>query len=288
MNKYTVIGGAVAVMAMGSLALSADEGGAKKSGTPAMRKSSSADTPADRKLELRVGPRISFLTGDLRTGKTGTTFDIWDDLALDEPSGGVQFDIDWQPLDRWHVAFGMTGDQYDHSGTTSKNISNGEDVLVSGASVSADLGLYTFEGKLGYDAIKNDTWRIQPYIGGKGAWADGTATVTGAVLNSAGVTVATSRTKTTRLDQSYGLFFGGVDARAYISHQWYVGADIGAFGLDSWYYLTGDAYTGYDFSKTWGIRAGYAYDYVSWENNVKSGQAEPLLGAAYVQAVWGF
>jgi len=286
MTKYFAFAGAVAALALGSSALVAADAPAKKA-SPSAKKSSSAG-PVDRELEVRVGPRISFLTGDLRVGKSGTDFDIWDDLSLDEPSGGIQFDIDWQPVDRWHFGYGLQWDKYDHSGSTSKNISNGEDVLVSGASVAADLDIYTFEGKIGYDVYKDQTCRVNTYIGGKGGYVDGSATVTGAVNNSAGVTIATSRTKTTTIDAAYATFFGGVDARAYISRDWYVGGDLGAFGLENWYYLTGDAYFGYDFTQTWGVRAGYAYDYVSWENNLKSGSAEPLLGAVYIQGIWGF
>ena len=87
------------------------------------------------------------------------------------------------------------------------------------------------------------------------------------------------------------MFLGGVDTRYYVTYvdsRWYVGGDIGASGWDNWYLLTGEVYTGWDFSQNWGLRAGYAYDYFHRENDLKSSMQDPLLGAVYVQVVWGF
>ncbi len=81
---------------------------------------------------------------------------------------------------------------------------------------------------------------------------------------------------------------GGVDGRAYISRDWYVGIDPGAGGWNNWYVITGDAYTGYDFSKNWGVRLGYDANFVHSSNDVNSYNVDALLGAAYVQVVWGF
>jgi hypothetical protein len=286
MKKYIVLG-ALAAMAVSSL-YADDSMATKKTSKTVVKKSISSAGPVDRELEVRIGPRLSWLDGDVRVGKTGTTFSIWDDLNLDEPSGGVQFNVDWQPINRWHLESALTWDKYDHSGTTARNLSDGENTLVSGAAVVADVDAFTFELTVGYDLLKNNTWRIRPYFGGKGAYADGSASFTGAVLNSAGATVAASRTKSANIDDGYGLAFGGVDSRAYISRDWYVGGDIGASGWENWAYLTGDAYTGYDFSKSLGVRVGYAYDYVTRENDIKSSKQDILLGALYAQFVWGF
>ncbi len=289
MKKIMLLGVAAAFVASSLVTKADDSLRGTKSVTRDSVKMRNSDGPADRKLEVRVGPRISFLSGDVRVGGTGTPFDIWDDTGLDEPSAGVQFDADWQPWNRVHIAGGVTWDKYDHSGTTKKDLSRegSTERLLAGAPVSADVDVVSFEGKVGYDVIKNNTYRLQPYIGGKGWFLDGKTSFSGTRINSAGVALA-PRTDTFKDDQTYGAFFGGVDQRLYVSRSWYVGGDIGATGMDRWYYLTGDAYTGYDFNKTWGVRAGYAYDFASYENRNKTTKAEPLLGAVYVQAVWGF
>lgn len=287
MKKLIIMGAAVA-LAAGSL--SADDTLRSKTTTKTMTAPAKVDfaTPFDRELEIRVGPRATFLTGDVRVGKTGTTFDVWDDLKLDEVSPGVQFDADWQPIKNWHLEVGMTWDKYDHNGTTQKNISDGENTLLSGATENANLDIYTFKGVIGYDVIKNRTYRLRPYVGGKAGLVDGTASWSGNVANSAGVNLG-PRTKSTSLDNVYyGTWLIGVDQRVYVSRDWYLGANLGASTLANWYLLSGNAYTGYDFNKNWGVRLGYACEYVNWENSSKAGRAEPLLGAAYVQAVWGF
>jgi len=256
----------------------------KKSGAPAMRKSSSADMPADRKLELRVGPRVTFLTGDVRAGLTGTPFDIWDDTGLDEPSGGIQFDMDWQPIDLWHFDFGLTWDRYDHSGKTSKPISStGTGLsLVTGSAVSVDADFYTLEGTVAYDLIKRDGYRLRPYVGGKGYLIDGRQTVTNDGAGGSGVS------RTSNSSAGAGTYLVGIDQRYNFTDEFYIGGDIGGSAMESYYLLSGDAYMGYDFNKEWGLRLGYAYDYVDYQNKADTTSAQPLVGAFYVQSVWGF
>jgi hypothetical protein len=249
MNKYMAAMGALAFTVVGTL--SADTVPTKTKTASVVKKTTVASSgPVDRILEIRAGPRVSFLTGGLRVGKTGTEVDIWDDLGQDDVNVGAQIDLDWQPWNRIHTTFGMTYDRYDHSGTTSKGVlTNRGDVIQPGARVTSDVDFYTFEGKVGYDVIKNNTFRVQTYIGGKGVFLDGTVSASGTVITAAPGSVTRTGSRSTKIDNSYGTFFGGVDSRAYISRDWYVGGDIGAFGLDGWSYLTGDAYTGYDFNK---------------------------------------
>jgi hypothetical protein len=298
-KSITIVASVFAIMTAGNLL--ADD--SMKSTTSTSSKSTTkttkvapvvkSDLPADRSLELRVGPRISTLSGDTRIGATGTTFDIWDDAGLDEPSAGIQLDADYQPFNRFHAMFGFTWDKYDHSGTTTKDIgkSAGDtERLLSGASVNADFDIYTFEGKLGYDVIKTKTFRLQPYIGGKGGLVDGSATITGSTVSSTGVVTAnrTSTFNTSNNDLVYGTFIGGLDSRLNVSRNWYVGLDVAGFGWERVGYITGDAYTGYDFTKNLGVRVGYSADWATYENKNKTTNTEPLLGAGYLQFVWGF
>ena len=255
-------------------------------------KTASNDGPVDRELEVRLGPRATFLSGNVKQGKgnTGDEVDIFDTLNLDGVNPGVQFDVDWQPISNFHTTFGLTYDSYDQSGTTSRNITTTKgDTILAGSTVKASGDIYTFEGKVGYDVYKSNTYRVQPYVGGKGvlianAHIDGSGS---AIASPNGNTRSGTRVHNHK-DVAYGTFLGGVDQRVYISRDWYTGIDVGGFGLDRWGYITGDAYMGYDFTKNFGLRAGYDANYLMYENSNKSTKTDPLLGAAYVQAVWGF
>ena len=183
MNKYIVAMGALAFTVVGSLSADTDTVKTTKSSTQIVKKSTAG--PVDRTLELRAGPRGSFLTGDLRSGVNGTLVDVWDGLGLKDGNIGTQVDIDWQPINRWHLDFGFTYDRYDQSGTTTKSILTDKgDTIQSGATLNVDANIYTFEGKLGYDLIKNNTYRLQPYIGGKGIKLDSKLSASGTVVTA--------------------------------------------------------------------------------------------------------
>lgn len=288
MHKYIIAGALVALLAVP--ALRADDAmRTKTKASVTATKNVETGIPADRELEIRVGPQATFLTGDVRVGKAGTEFDVWNDLNQDGVSPGVKFDVDWQPVKNLHFGIDASWSKYDQSGTTQKDISDGENILRSGATTKADLDVYSFKGVVGYDVLKTKTYRLRPYVGGIVGLVDGTASWNGTVANSAGTNIATSRTKTTSIDNIYSAsWLVGIDQRLYVSRDWYLGGDVGGTTLGNWWGLSGDAYTGYEFTKNWGIRLGYAFNYVNWENGPKAGMAEPLVGSAYVQAVWGF
>jgi hypothetical protein len=293
MKKILIAAGALAIISAGSL--SADDTmkkstTAKKTTTKSVSKIKS-DGPVDRSLEFRVGPRVTFLSGEVRqgSGSPGDTVDIFDDLNLDDATLGIQLDLDWQPINRWHVGVGMSFDDYDQTGSTSRAITTsvGGSVIQPGAAVTASAEVYTFEGKIGYDLIKNNTYRLQPFIGGKGIIVDnGRFSGTGTVIDPGGAT--STGTRTLNEDVGYGTFIGGIDQRLYITRSWYIGAEIAGFGMDEWGYVTGDGYTGYEFTKNFGLRAGYDANYATYENSNKKTAVDALLGAAYVQAVFGF
>jgi hypothetical protein len=249
----------------------------------------SKEGPVNRQLEVRIGPRITFLTGDIRVGKTGTDVDIWDDLGLKEVGGGIKLDTDWQPFDRLHITSGFTWDHFDITGSTKSPITSSKgDVVQPGATLTLKADIYTFDGTVGYDVVKNNLYRLTPYFGGKGGAIDGELTASGSVLTAPPGSRTVTGTRTTTGEDVYGAFIVGIDQRFNITRNWYTGLDIAGSAWEDWGYLTGDGYMGYDFSKTWGVRAGYAFDYITYENPNKSTEANPLLGAIYMQAVWGF
>ncbi len=290
MKKHVLIMGAVAIMAVTSLA--ADDSMKVKTKAPAPAapaKKVAAGGPVDRKVEFRLGPRVSWLTSDLRVGKTGTNFDV-DNLGLSDASWGLQASTDYQPWNRWHLGSELTYDRIDQTGTTSKHIGvsvpenvGSDPTLGSGSTVFADLHIFTYEGTLGYDVIKNNTWRLTPYFGFVSAAALGTA---GVHTNTA--TNINPKTPSGSVTAAEITYLGGVEARAYVTRDWYLGGKVGGSGMENWYLIDGDAYVGYDFSQELGLRTGYAFDYAEYENSSKSTKAQPMLGAWYMQVVFGF
>ena len=290
--KFKVLLAAILVAALwgGAVADDALKGTTKLVPSKVSKAAKSDLGPVDRELEIRVGPRATFVTGTLQKGVNGTSADIWDDLKFNGVRPGAMLDVDWQPIDRLHIDFGMTYDNYNQSGTTQKNIQiNDKDTLLSGGTLRLNFDLFSFTGKVGYDLIKNKTYRLQPYIGGKGyVIENSTGSASGSVTMSGRAAVRTGTKDLTPWNQSYGMAFGGIDQRIYVSRDWYLGVDAGATGLSDWYFLTGQVYTGYDFSRSWGIRIGYAGDYLDYANSGKSTKVSPLVSSAYVQMVWGF
>jgi hypothetical protein len=294
-KSIMIAAGALALMATGTLFAddtmksSKTTASTTKSKATTTAKVTTSDLPADRTLEIRVGPRASFVTGSVQIGKTGTNVDVWDNLGLDEPNIGTQLDIDYQVFSKFHIEGEFTYDSYDQTGTSGIAIVNDRgDVAQPGAAVAAKADIYTFDAKLGYDVYKSKTIRVRPYIGVVGEYIDANLTASGSVITAAPGSVTRTGSIVASADFGYASFFGGVDSRLNISRNWYVGGDIGAFGLDDWYLLRGDGYTGYDFTKSLGLRVGYDFNYIDYKNASGSTTADPLLGAAYVQVVWGF
>jgi len=291
-KSIIVTAGALAVFTAGTLFAddsmkSKPASSTTKSNTTAIKKSISKDGPVDRTLEIRVGPRGSWLDGDVRVGRTGTSFNVFDDLKLDGGNIGAEVDFDYQPINRVHLTGGLNYQNHDQSGTTQKNISNGENTLVSGATVTSETDLIIWDSTLGYDVFKSNTLRIKPYVGVLGGYVSGRATINGNVTTGANA-AATARSFTDNFEDDYVTFFGGIDSRLNISRSWYVGVDAGGFGWDNVGVIHGQAYTGYDLSKTWGVRAGYTADYVDWKVSNNANAAEAYLQGVYLQIVAGF
>lgn len=256
--------------------------------------------PIDRELEVRLGPRVTFAGGTGRIGPSGNEFAIWEDLGMDEPGYGAMFNIDYQPnfLKNFHAQLDMTWDKIDHAGVTARAFSNGNQILDSGAATAVNADVYTLALKLGYDVFKNDTFRIRPYLGGIAAYITGNSSYQGNVRNSAGVLIGPDN-RSKNFDQAEVSFLAGIDNRLYVARDWYAGIDFGGMGADRFYFLTGQVYSGYDFTKNFGVRLGYDAKYgvglipattviPDWGRSEHQGKLDPLLGAAYVQALWGF
>lgn len=289
MNKYIVAIGALAFTVVGSLSADTDTVKTTKSSTQIVKKSTVTAGPVNRTLEVRVGPRVSWLTGDVRVGRTGTVFNVEDDLGLDDPNAGIRFDFDYQPFNRIHLEGGISYDIYHQSGTTTKNITVNDNTVgtfLSGGKVSTDTDIAIYDVKLGYEVIKTNTYRLKPYVGAIGGYAHGSGRISG---QTTGFNVPTAtRTFSDNFEGSYITFMGGLDNRLFVSRSWYLGVDAAGYAWDNVGLIHGQAYTGYDFSKAWGLRVGYMADYVTYQNSINSQKMEPFLGAVYLQVVAGF
>jgi hypothetical protein len=260
-----------------------------KSTAVPVKKKNLINGPIHRNFELRAGLRVSQSGGDLRF--SGKDFEMVDDLGWDSMNVGTQVDADWQPYNRFHVMGSMNWDNYDQSGTTSRNlrglVSRADDLTyLSGSTTKANFDIYTFDLKAGWDVVQGDTYSLTPYLGGRMVHLKGKASVTGTLvsaLNGSLGTVTTTQNRT----ESFLLCLGGVDQRVYITRRLYAGLDLGGTFATSWYGFSSDIYAGWDLNKTWGLRAGYGLDWMHYEPSSQTTFA-PYIGAGYVQVVWGF
>jgi hypothetical protein len=254
--------------------------------TPVIRKKGAAG-PTYRKFEIRAGPRVMLLNGDVQIGNDSPTFDIWEDLGLDLPNAGAVFDIDWQPYNRFHVMLGVIYDNYDQKGTTTRNINTGSGplnrVFASGSEVKANFHAFQFDGKLGWDVVRDQSYRLQLHGGLKGLFADGKLTITGSSFPG-GIPVRDE----TRLSEGYVVGTVGLDNRVYLTRGVYLGLDTDFSAWIEYFGVNGDLYVGWDITKNWGVRAGYDFTYVGYENDNDRTSVYPFMNAFYFQAVWGF
>lgn len=282
-------------LAMATICSLADDSMIGSTITRPSKKSTSTEGPAvDRTVEARIGPRVSFLTGQLLQGSSTTPVDIWGGLNLHSPNVGIQLDTDYQPINRWHLELGATYDRYDQVGVTTVNVTNEKGTIaLAGDTIKVSGDLYTAYGKFGYDAIKTNWYRLRPYVGGKAMGVNGLVTGSGNTLNAGTARTNKLNVGTRDYKSSYvnGSYLIGADQRFYItpvSSKWYAGVDANGSVWNDYYYLGGGIYSGFDFSKAWGVRIGYDANYVNYKNNSGATSGTPLLGAAYIQIVAGF
>lgn len=300
MQKFFIAGAIVALLAL-PVARADDALRSKPKPSFVTKKSINAELPADRELEIRVGPRITETAGSFHLGSSALgaavgrqpkdTVDVRRDLGLDDANVGAQIDLDWQFIKDWHFIFGYKYDQASKTQKLPTDITFDGSSFLKGTDFKSEVDLHQFDYVFGYDIYKDKTWKVTPFAGGKTlvAWTKGTGTQY-IVVNPAaiGTTAGYGPRPYTREDtSSLTTWLAGFDVRANISRDWYVGLTPSASALSDWWAVQGQFYTGYDFSKEWGIRVGFdsLYAKASWTKDQK---AEAGLGSVFVQAVWGF
>jgi hypothetical protein len=229
-----------------------------------------SDRPVQPMLELRTGLGMTWMVGDLHLPRgTGTV----NNFELQDVNLGKKVDLDWQPMDRLHVNFSFFKNNLVGENNLAGSLQNPQ-LLFSSHSLDVKADIFTFENTIGYEVIKNDTYRLMPYIGGKMAIVD--------------IRTTSNYRQFEHIEDIYGTAIVGVDQRVYISHDFYAGLNVGGFGMEDWSYVRGDSYVGYDFSDKFGIRVGYAIDYLNYKNPNQSTEFDPIQGNVYIQFVRRF
>jgi hypothetical protein len=261
----------------------------------------SGEEPVDRDLEIRVGPRVSEPAGAFSLAPTLLGANIgakasqtvtMRDLGLDEVDVGAQLDVDWQPWKKVHALVGYKYDQTSQTKTLQKDLSFAGCFFPNGTSFKTDAELHQIDFSLGYDVYKDETFKVMPFFGGKAAvWSiEGTGTQM-KVINLHPAVAGTAAQYGTASFYSkdngyYVTYLGGFDFKVNITRDYYIGITPAFSGLSNWYMVQGQFYTGYDFNKSWGVRAGFDTTYVNYSHSNQ--KAEAGIGAVYVQAIYGF
>ncbi|MCC7518362.1 MAG: hypothetical protein IT578_04160 [Verrucomicrobiae bacterium] len=260
------------------------------------------DLPAERELEVRVGPRVTETAGAFRLGSTALgaafpgvgkdTVDTRRDLGMDEANVGMQFDLDWQFAKAWHLLFGYKYDQAEKTQTLPTDLSFDNAYFAKGSSFKTEVDLHQMDLTVGRDLHWDKTLKFMPFLGVKAlvAESEGTGTQTTVANpanlgNAAGYATAPYH----RSDRSWLVtWLAGFDARVYVSRSWYWGITPAFSALSDWWALQGQIYTGYDFSQEWGLRAGLDSLYGHYASEESNQMADGGLGAVFIEAVWGF
>jgi hypothetical protein len=300
--KYSIIVAALVGLLAMPAARADDTLRAKPKASPTLSKKFQADLPADRELEVRVGPRVTETAGSFRLGSSAIgaavgrtakdTVDVRRDLGLDEVNVGAQLDVDWQFAKNLHLNVGYKYDQGEKQQTLPTDVSFGGAYFANGTNFKSEYQLHQVDCVFGYDIYKDKTWKVMPFGGGKAvvAYFKGTGTETRVVDpmnigNAAGYASAGY----SRDDTSWmATWLAGFDVKVNISREWYLGLAPSASALSDWWAVQGQFYTGYDFSKDWGVRVGYDGLYGKYTSDNANQSATLGLGSVYVQAVWGF
>ena len=162
-----------------------------------------------------------------------------------------------------------------------------------GTSLRTDIDLHQIDYTLGYDVFRDETFKVTPFVGGKSMIVDftvnGTEVRATNLPGAGGIPSAALRTYNRSDTASFTMFDVGSDFRINISRSWYVGITPQGFGMDQWYTVQGSLYTGYDFSRSWGVRVGVDTLYAEWKSeSAPSNFAEGGISAVFIQGVWGF
>jgi hypothetical protein len=229
-----------------------------------------SDRPGNPMLELRTGLGMTWMVGDLRLpgGRS-----ISHEFELQDVNLGKKVDLDWQPLERLHINFSFFKNNLAGESDLAGSLQNPQQLFSSNTlDVKADV--FTFENTIGYEMIKNDTYRLMPYVGGKMAVVD--------------IRTESNYRQFEPIEDVYGTAIIGIDQRVYFSHDFYAGLNVGGAGWKDWGYIRGEAYMGYDFSEKHGVRAGYAVDYFNYKNPNGSTEFDSIQGNVFIQFVRRF
>jgi hypothetical protein len=255
----------------------------------------------DRDLEIRVGPRFTEVAGSgrLKNSQNFAIFgispkkdvDLRRDLGMDSVYPGIQFDIDFVIWKRCHIGLDYAADFASELTTLPSDISFSDSVFQKGTVFSSDVSHHQIDYFIGYDVIRNHTFKLTPFIGGKSTVTEITLkgtelrevnpSATAFARNTASATFVRNETDDVHAPEA------GFDFRINFTENLYWGITPSGGAIDDLYFIQGQTYLGYDFKRDLGIRGGFDAFYSNFDKS-SSTQAELGLGSIYLQVVWGF
>jgi hypothetical protein len=250
----------------------------------------------NRWLEMRVGPRFSWVDGRIRPGFDGSSqLDLQDDFKLDDASGHIQVDAEFQVAEKWYAAFGYTGNDFSgprvettrtlfyqnpSSGNVNPSTQANPAQLAPGSTLQADLEINTLSAFVKYDLIRLENFIFRPVGGAKAVFLEQNTTIND---------ITTGREVNIQTEITEGAPLIGFEWKYNIDKHWYLGSTGYGFVFDKWAYLGGQAYFGYDIDQSWGLRLGGDADWVQIVRHTGTKFAtSSFLTAIYLQGSYGF
>lgn len=250
----------------------------------------------NRWLEMRVGPRFSWVDGRIRPGFEGSSqLDLREDFQLDHPSGHIQIDVEMQVAEKWYTSFAYTGNDFSSArvpttrtlfyqnpspGNISQSTQANPTQLAIGSTLQADLEINTLTALMKYDLIRLENFIFRPIAGAKAVFLEQNTTIND---------ITTGREINVQTEITEGTPLIGFEWKYNIDKNWYLGSMGYGFIFDKWAYLGGQAFVGYEFDQNWGIRLGGDADWVSITRHTGTKfSTSSFLTAVFIQGIYGF
>lgn len=216
-------------------------------------------------IEFRIGPVVNAYNDvAIQSSPRGQSFDL-EQLDFEDPTFGAKIDFDWEFAPRIHFNNAVTWIQYKQEGRTTRDLTFGSGMkLLSGSLLEADMNIFKYEPKIGYDVYRNDSFRLMPYLGGVFVVADGEVKArSGSVQREQGKISTIDREKVYSKTEVFGTYVLGFEANLYLTRKFYMGADLGGYYLGELYGANGKGYVGYDFNEKLSLRLGTDINYIN-------------------------
>jgi len=230
---------------------------------------SSRNTAPPQGIELRIGPIYNTQNAfDIQTGPRGQGFDL-KKLGINDPNYGIKADMDWEMGPGLHFNNAVTWIHFNQTGNLESDVTYGTGIkLKQGSRVEAELDIFKYEPKIGYDVVKLDDFRLMPYVGAIAGFS------TGSVSAKSGF-VEREQRKLSRIDKAkvynttefFGSYLLGFELQYHFTKSFYTGFDLGGYYMGFLNGASGKGYLAYDFTEKLSMRLGCDVDWISYDHN---------------------